>query len=338
MSGPSERMLELLSLLQDGRAWQGGELAARLGTSPRTLRRDIDRLRDLGYPVISARGPGGSYQLVAGRAMPPLLFTDDEAVAAVVGLRLVALAESSGGAGGAASAADETGAVGGASAAGGAAGGALRKLEQVLPSRLRYQLEAMSASTDAASRTMSSLDLPTLRLLGVAAFSHQDVRFGYTDRGGRRTGRRVEPYRQVLLGRHWYLLGWDLDRDDWRTFRLDRISDLAVPGSTFIPREPPPDASFVQNPLRSVRSRRQGVVVFSTSIEHVFDRLTTEAGSLEAIDADRCRYITAVDDWDWLAGRLAMVGVEYTVEGPPELVDATRNLAARIGRATKTRR
>src|SRR5918997_5979490 len=140
--GPSERMLELLSLLQSGATWQGAELAARLETSPRTLRRDIERLRRLGYPVLSARGPGGSYRLVAGRAMPPLLLTDDEATAMVVGLRFASVAQ-----------------VDGATVA---ADAALRKLEQVLPSRLRHRVRALLASTETASRTAGALDLGTL--------------------------------------------------------------------------------------------------------------------------------------------------------------------------------
>lgn len=316
MSGPSERMLELLSLLQDGRTWQGAELAARLRTSPRTLRRDIDRLRDLGYPVESARGPGGSYQLVAGRAMPPLLLTDDEAVATVVGLRFAALAQVDG--------------------ATGAAEQALRKLEQVLPSRLRYQMEAMAASTDAVSRTMSALDLATLRRLGTASYAHLDVRFGYTNRSGTRTERRVEPYRQVLFGRQWYLLGWDTDRADWRTFRVDRVQDLAVPGTTFVPRELPADgtASFVRSDIPNPVAQPQGIVRFAAPLDVVSERLTAEAGSLEPIDNQTCRYLTAEDDWTWLAMKLATVGAPYTIENPPELIAASRELANRIARAT----
>ncbi|MGH7883415.1 MAG: helix-turn-helix transcriptional regulator, partial [Candidatus Dormibacteraceae bacterium] len=229
MKGPSGRMLELLSLLQNGRPWPAAELAGRLATSPRTLRRDLDRLRELGYPVSSSRGPGGSYQLVAGRAMPPLLLTDDEAVATVVGLRFTALTQVEG----ATEAADN----------------ALRKLEQVLPSRLRYRMEAVSGSIDAVSRTARTLDLPTLQLLASSAQAHHHVRFRYTSRTGQLTERRIEPYRQVLLGRRWYLLGWDLERQDWRTFRLDRIENLTAPGTAFVPRDLPPSGAvgFVQN-------------------------------------------------------------------------------------------
>lgn len=308
-------MLELLSLLQDGRTWQGAELAARLGTSPRTLRRDIDRLRESGYPVSSARGPGGSYQLVAGRAMPPLLLTDDEAVATVVGLRFASLAQVDG--------------------ATGAADAALRKLQQVLPPRLRYRIEAVLTSTAAISRSTPSVDLRTLQLLATSAHAHQDVRFRYSSRAGERTERRVEPYRQVLLGRRWYLLGWDLDRADWRTFRLDRISELTVVGTTFAPREPPPEgaASFLQASPQPPMGRNVGVVRFAAPISVVSDRLMAEAGALEVIDEDSCRYVTGADSWEWLAVTLAMVGVPYTIEAPPELRDHSRALAERIALA-----
>lgn len=308
-------MLELLSLLQGGRNWQAEELAARLGTSPRTLRRDIDRLRDLGYPVASSRGPGGSYQLVAGRAMPPLLFTDDEAVATVIGMRIASLAQ-----------------VDGASEA---AESALGKLEKVLPPRLRSRVRAVFDSTEAVSRATGTLDLSTLQALSSCAHAHQDVRFGYTNRAGERTERHVEPYRQVLLGRRWYLLGWDLDRGDWRTFRLDRIGGISVPGTTFAPRELPAGGavSFVQDSARFPITRHTGVVRFEAPVSLVSERLMAEAGSLEAIDEHSCRYVTAADSWEWLAITLAMIGVPYTVEGPPELIAYSRELAARIARA-----
>jgi predicted DNA-binding transcriptional regulator YafY len=308
--GPSERMLELLSLMQTGRAWPGRELADRLATSPRTLRRDVDRLRALGYPVDSAPGPGGSYRLVAGRAMPPLLFTDDEAVATVVGLRFAALAVL-----------DDSSAV----------DGALRKLEQVLPPRLRARVHAVGASIDTATR-VTPADLGLLELLGTATYAHQDVRFSYLSRSGTASERRVEPYRQVLLGRRWYLLGWDLDRCDWRTFRLDRISEPAVPGSTFAPRALPPDgaASFVQTGARVPMGRHRGVARFAAPVSVVSERLLAEAGTLEALDERSCRYVTAVDSWEWLSMTLAMVGVPYTVESPPELIEHSRSLAARI--------
>jgi predicted DNA-binding transcriptional regulator YafY len=310
VGSPSERMLDLLSLLQDGRDHPGAELADRLATSPRTVRRDLDRLRGLGYPVESTRGPGGSYRLVAGRAMPPLLLTDDEAVAAVVGLRLVADHEQD------------------------AASGALRKLAQVLPSRLGHRVAAVSASVESASRAAPGPGLDVVATLGTAIQARQDVRFAYADRAGDPSSRRVEPARQVVLGRRWYLLGWDRDRADWRTFRADRIADLVVPGTTFVPRDLPEDpVSFVQTSARVPISRHRAVVRFAAPAALVADRLIPEAGSIEALDDGSCRFVSAPDSWEWLAITLAMVGVPYVIEGPAELIERSRELAARIGAA-----
>ncbi|MEV4128336.1 YafY family protein [Nocardia sp. NPDC049707] len=313
MTDPSARMLELLSLLQSKRSWQAAELAARLDTSPRTLRRDLDRLRTLGYPVSASRGRSGGYRLVAGRAMPPLLFTDDEAVALVIGLRIAALTH-----------------------LGEAADGALRKLERNVPTRLRSRIHALTASTVAASRTMRALDPRIMQTLASAAHEHLDVRFEYTDRAGRHTERRVQPHRQVALGRRWYLLGWDLDREGWRTYRIDRIGAVTTPGTTFIPREPPPDdsVSFVQDSTRMPATARRGVVRFGAPVSVVAERLGAEAGALEAIDDTSCRYTTSVDSWEWLAVALAAVGEPYTIEAPPELIACSKDLADRIARAT----
>ncbi|MFW5416417.1 YafY family transcriptional regulator [Nocardiopsis sp. CNT-189] len=315
MNGPSTRILELLSLLQDGRTWDGAELARRVGASPRTLRRDLDRLRELGYPVESARGPGGGYRLAAGRAVPPLLFTDDEAVAAVVGLRFAALTW--------------------AGADTGVADSALAKLERVLPDRLRHRVRAVSASMETGSRPHRQADLGVLRLLGGAASGRNHVRFHYTSRSGAETDRRVEPYAQVLFAHRWYLLGWDRDRDDWRTFRADRISGLEVLGTAFAPRPLPPGGavSFVQDSARLPITRHRATVLFRAPLQVVSERLVAEAGELTAVDAESCRYVSAPDSWEWLAITLATVGVPYTVEGPPELIEVSRALAGRIARA-----
>lgn len=304
-------MLELLSLLQDGRSWPAAELADRLGVSPRTLRRDLDRLRDLGYPVSSSRGPGGHYRLVAGRALPPLLLTDEEAVATVVGLRLAAPADPTG-----------------------AAEGALRKLGQVLPSRLRHRVQAVAASIEPGSRrTPVAADLRVLQTLGTAAHTHQDVRFRYEGKAGVVTRRRVEPYRLVQLSRGWYVLGWDRDRGAWRTFRLDRISELSVPGTTFTPRALPESSLPFPSGTGAPSVGEQGIVRFSAPLAVVSERLVAEVGYLEAVDGDTCRYVTVPDSWEWLAFAIATVGVPYIVEGPPELVAQSRRLAERIAAA-----
>lgn len=305
MNGPSSRVLELLSLLQSGRAWSAPDLADRLGTTPRTLRRDMERLREFGYPVESTRGPGGSYRLVAGRAMPPLVLTDEEAIAAVVGLRMAASASE-------------------------AADGALGKLERVLPPRLRRRVAAMSAVTDTVARQVP--DLAVIDVLAAAAHARQDVRFTYRDRKGAAAGRQVEPYRQVLLDRRWYLLAWDLDRVDWRTFRVDRIASVEVPGSTFAPRAPLPD-TMVHRGTDGPRA----VIHFEAPVSAVSARLHAEAGVLEAAGEDCCRYTSPPDDWAWLAAMAALVGVPYRVESPPELVAETERLAARAAAAAAPR-
>lgn len=294
-------MLRLLSLLQSGRAWPAGELADRVGTTPRTLRRDLERLRELGYPVVSTRGPGGSYRLVAGRAMPPLVFTDDEAIATVAGLRMVAPASA-------------------------AADGALAKLERVLPPRLRDRVPAMAAVTHAVTR--QAPDLAVVDALAMAAHERREVRFTYRNREGEVSERRVEPYRQVLLDRHWYLLAWDLGRVDWRTFRVDRIASVETDGVTFVPRAPLPDTLVTRS-----RADPAAVIHFDAPVSAVSPRLRAEAGALEAVDAGRCRYTSPPDDWAWLAGVVAAVGEPYRVESPPELVAETARLADRAGRA-----
>ncbi|WP_203962182.1 helix-turn-helix transcriptional regulator [Actinocatenispora thailandica] len=314
MSGPSTRILRLLSLLQSGRGVAGAELARRLGVSTRTLRRDLDRLRELGYPVVADRGPGGRYRLVAGAALPPLMLGDDEAVVTVLGLRLASAAE--------------------LGATTGAAQAALRTIERVLPDRLRQRVAAVSATIDAVGRPPGSVSLDAVAALASAAYHHLDVRFRYTTRAGTDQLRRAEPYRLVLFGRRWYLLGHDRDRDGWRTFRLDRMVGLTVPGTTFRPR-PVPAAGAVPfvAAAGTPPGRQRGVVRFAAPVATVADRLPAEAGELVAVDESSCRYTTPADSWEWLASMLALVGVPYTVESPPELIEHTRRLAARLAAA-----
>jgi predicted DNA-binding transcriptional regulator YafY len=308
-------MLALLSTLQDGRTWSGPDLAARLGTSRRTLRRDVDRLRELGYPVQARPGPGGHYQLVAGTAMPPLLLDDDEAVAIAVGLRLVAATRTQ--------LDDEAG----------AASRALRKLEQVLPARLRRTVTALHRATETAPATGAAVSSRTLSLVGTAAAQHERLVFGYRSREGEPTQRRVEPYRQVLAGRRWYLLGWDLDRGDWRTFRLDRVTDLRTTGERFAPRELPAEsaAAYLDAALKAPRHR--AVLTFLAPYERLADRLAHQDGTLEPIDDERCRYTTWVDSFEWLAMSVAILGAEFRVEEPAGFAEYCAELSGRFGRA-----
>src|SRR4051794_10191988 len=214
------RLLTLLSLLQTPREWPGGELADRLGVSRRTVRRDVDRLRELGYPVQATMGSDGGYRLVAGKAMPPLVVDDEEGVAIGVGLR--------GGAGHALEGVDE------------ASVRALAKLEQVLPSRLRHRVSTLqAATTPLTSGDGASIAPETLTVMASTVAGHERLRFAYRAKDGTGTRRVTEPYRLVSTGRRWYLVAYDLDRDDWRTFRVDRVSEPFATGARFTPRELP---------------------------------------------------------------------------------------------------
>ena len=219
MAETTARVLQLLGLLQSRPVWSGPELAARLGVTVRSVRRDVERLRELGYPVRSAKGVGGGYQLGPGQGLPPLLLDPDEAVAVAVCLSLAA--------GGSVAGIDE------------AALRTLSKLDQVLPARLRAQVAAVQQATETLDTTATPADPATLMTLARGCRDHHRVRFGYVDHAGEQTARTVEPYRLVATGRRWYLLAHDVDRDDWRTFRLDRMRDVETTTWTFRPREAP---------------------------------------------------------------------------------------------------
>src|SRR5919106_4336714 len=220
----SSRLLTLLSLLQARRDWPGGELAGRLEVSSRTIRRDVERLRELGYPVESLTGPAGGYRLRAGTAMPPLLLDDEEAIAIAVGLRTAARASVTG--------IEETSVR------------ALVKLEQVLPKHLRRRVAALGSATIAAPVTGPTVDPQHLTTIAAACRDSERLRFDYRSRDGTATRRELEPHSLVNLGRRWYLVGWDRRREDWRTFRLDRVSRPAATGTRFSPRRlPAPDAA-----------------------------------------------------------------------------------------------
>ncbi|MBO4275626.1 helix-turn-helix transcriptional regulator, partial [Microbispora triticiradicis] len=213
----SARLLRLLSLLQARRDWPGATLADQLGVSERTVRRDVDRLRELGYPVESTRGTDGGYRLVAGTAMPPLLLDDDEAVAAAIGLRAAA------GVAGVEEAAER----------------AAAKLEQVLPSRLRRRVGALQTHSEPVppDRPGPAIDPAVLGVLAAACRDRERLRFDYRAHDGSSGVRIVEPYRLVSWGRRWYLVAWDTGRDDWRTFRVDRIAPRTPTGPRFPPRD-----------------------------------------------------------------------------------------------------
>jgi predicted DNA-binding transcriptional regulator YafY len=310
----ASRSLALLSLLQAPRAWSGSELAARLEVSRRTVRRDVDRLRDLGYPVEATMGAEGGYRLVAGTAMPPLLLDDDEATAIAFGLRSAADHPIEG--------IDE------------AAIRALAKLEQVLPARLRHRVTTLTRTTATLRRFGPTVSSDTLVVLAKAIANSDLVRFGYRalDRSERR--RTAEPHRLVAWGRRWYLVAFDIDRDDWRLFRVDRISD-PWPLRATKPRHtlPSKDAvTFVAERLLESAPTYRAVATLHAPIERVAPALDG-FGEVEPIAGDRCRVTIDGDTLEWLAFRLSSVEYEFEVHEPPELIDHLRQLGSRILRA-----
>jgi predicted DNA-binding transcriptional regulator YafY len=343
------RLLQLLSLLQTPREWPGGELAERLGVSRRTVRRDVDRLRELGYPVRASMGAEGGYRLVAGTAMPPLVLDDEEAVAIAVGLRA--------GAGHAVEGVDE------------ASVRALAKLEQVLPSRLSHRVATLQAATTALTSGDGAVIAPeTLTVLASAVAGRERLRFGYRARDGAETRRVVEPYRLVSTGRRWYLVAYDLDREDWRTFRVDRVAaPFPTGGARFAPRElptgdaaeylrrsvygtgtapggPPADGRPRADGRRTADRPREGyvfTVVFDAPAEVVAARVPGALGKVEPLTEDgapgggvRCRLRGTTDTGlEWLAVRLAMLGPDFTVERPAELIDCVREMGRRLIKA-----
>jgi predicted DNA-binding transcriptional regulator YafY len=309
-------MLRLLSLLQTHRYWPGSDLASRLEVSERTLRRDVDRLRELGYPVDASRGVGGGYQLRSGTAMPPLLLDDEEAVAIAVGLRTAA-----------------TGAVDGIEET---SVRALSKVIQVMPPRLRRRVNALQAYTVPASVGRGpTVDALALTAIAQACRDDERLEFAYTARDGERTTRLVEPHRLVSMGRRWYLVAWDMTRHDWRTFRIDRLSDPRPTGARFRQRELPGGdaAEFVRRQIASMPAQYEVVVHVHAPANDVA-KVASHWARVEAVDERSCRLLMSVDGFEWPALILAAVGAEFDVTGPPEFRDhlrATGELYLRAG-------
>jgi predicted DNA-binding transcriptional regulator YafY len=312
----SSRLLSLLSLLQGRRDWPGDELAERLEVSGRTIRRDVERLRRLGYPVESLTGPAGGYRLAAGTAMPPLLLDDDEAIAIAVGLRTAARASVTG--------IEETSLR------------ALVKLEQVLPSHLRRRVRALGDATAIGTAPGGpTVDPQALTVIAAACRDHECVRFHYTGRDGAESRREVEPHSLVNLGRRWYLVAWDRGRGDWRTFRLDRLARPASTGVRCAGRTLPGDkdaAAYVSANLRTAPQAHEAVVTLRCSGAEMRARPYLW-GTVEDIDDSSCTFRRGDDNLVWLATRIALLGVVFVVHEPPELVEALGAVAARISRA-----
>lgn len=315
----STRMLQLLSLLQTHRYWPGHELADRLLVSPRTLRRDVDRLRELGYPVDADRGIGGGYQLAAGAALPPLVVDDDEAVAIAVGLQAAAQGTIAG---------IEESAV-----------QALAKVVQVLPPRLRQRVEALRTMTvptgwagSAGDRQL--IDAGALTTIAQACRDDERLEFTYTAREGQASTRHVEPHRLVSMGRRWYLVAYCLTRHDWRSFRLDRLTDPRRTGARFRPRELPADdaAAFVRTGIGKIPGKYTiNVTVHAPAAEvrAAVDRW----GKVEELDERTSRLHMSTETLDWPAMVLGTIGADFSIVSPPELVDYVREWGRRFTRA-----
>ncbi|HEY3733022.1 MAG TPA: YafY family protein [Streptosporangiaceae bacterium] len=317
MANTSERTLRLLSLLQARRYWPGAELAGRLQVSPRTLRRDIDRLRELGYPIEAQRGVEGGYQLAAGTALPPLLVDDEEAVALAVGLQAAA----QGAVEGIAESSVRT----------------LAKLVQIMPARLRRRVEALGSMTVPASWGSSaqpSVDPGILTAIALTCRDSERLRFSYTAADGQRTDRHVEPYRLVLLGHRWYLVGYDLSRHGWRSFRLDRLAAPRGTGARFRPRELPAAdaAAFVRAGIGQVTAVYDVEAVIEAPAAGVRERIGRWS-TIEDIDATRCRVRITADSLDWPIMALGIVGADFRVISPPELLTRIHDWGRRFSHA-----
>ncbi len=316
------RLLALLSLLQGRREWPGSLLAERLGVSGRTVRRDVERLRSLGYPIDSTSGPAGGYSLTAGAAMPPLLLDDDEALAVAIALRTAARTAVAG--------VEET------------ALRALVKLEQVLPARLRRRVQAFGAAEVVGGAGGGpTVDPGVLTVLGAACRDRELLRFAYRGRDGERSRRLVEPHALLVHGRRWYLLAFDPSRTGWRTFRVDRVASPVSAGSRFEPRTIPGGdaAAYLTRTLAGVVYRHEARVRYMVARDELRGRAPGGWGELRDLHDGTCLYETSADDLDWLALRIALPNVDFELlEGSRELRERLAAMAGRIQAALGSER
>ncbi len=327
MQKTSARLLSLLSLLQTRRDWPGALLAERLDISPRTVRRDVDRLRELGYPIVTSKGPEGGYRLGAGAQLPPLLFDDEQAVALAIALQLATTS----GAG-----IEE------------AAARALTTVRQVMPARLRHRIDTfhVTAVERPTTRPARPVDSTVLMALSAAVHARETLRFDYSSAAAQGAGdnstdvpppRRAEPHHLIIWGGRWYLVAWDLDREDWRTFRADRITPRTPTGPRFFPRELPGGdvAAFVAGRFQGSDGsggwpcRGEAVLGLPASdvAPYVHD------GVVEEFGPHRCRLILGSWSWPALAAALGRFDADIQVVGPAELKDAFACLARRYADA-----
>jgi predicted DNA-binding transcriptional regulator YafY len=311
----SARLLRLLSVLQTRRDWTSAELATRLGVTTRTIRNDVDRIRRLGYPVEARPGVAGGYRLGAGGTLPPLLLDDEEAVAIAIGLRTAASGSIAG--------IEETSVR------------ALAKLQQVLPSRLRHRVSAFGSHMLRMPSPGPQVDPDVLTVIASACRDHERLRFDYRTHSGAASQRSVEPYRLINDRRRWYLVAWDMDRDGWRTFRVDRIDPRTPAGPRFTPRALPPDQEIAAQVARGVGEatwRYRARVIVHAPATWVQGRLPIPI-EVESLGDDRCVFQPGSDHPQMLALYLGMLDADFEIVDSPELVDALGKLASRYQRA-----
>lgn len=312
----AERLLKLLGLLEGRIDWTATELARRLEVTTRTIRRDITRLRDLGYPVEAVAGPGGGYRLGSGGKLPPLLLDDDEALAVALGLRVSATTAVSG---------LEDSSL-----------SALAKLEHVLPARLRSRLDDISdTTTSTLGRSPVLADHAVLASVAATIRKRERLRLSYVDNRGNETERHVEPVRLVHTGRRWYLVAFDLERDDWRTFRLDRISDPGATGMRAASRRGPDPVELVQRGVSVEAWSYRASVLLGVPADRAVREVAPTVGTVEPVDDTSSRLIIGADELDWLARFLLGLSFDFEVESPDELravfSSIGRRLIARYG-------
>jgi predicted DNA-binding transcriptional regulator YafY len=311
MLDTSARLLRLLSLLQARRDWTGPALAERLGVTTRTIRNDVDRLRNLGYPVHATPGVAGGYRLGAGAAMPPLLLDDEEAIAVAVGLRTANTVTGI----------EETSVR------------ALAKLEQVLPARLRHRVTALHQATVQVPGLQPRVGAEVLTALAAVCRDHERLRFDYESHNGGESRRTVEPHRLAHARGRWYLVAYDVDRDDWRTFRVDRMTPKIPTGPRFTPRQPPEDvATFVARNLGTATWRYRATVTVHAPAAELVKRLPPGVDVVEATE-DGCRVAVGSDTPGMLAVYIGLMDADFEVTEPPELVAELAKLADRYARA-----
>jgi predicted DNA-binding transcriptional regulator YafY len=314
---PTERALLLLSLLQTHRFWPGAELTERLGVSSRTLRRDVDRLRSLGYPVDATPGGSGGYRLAAGSHLPPLLLDDEEAVAIAVGLRAAAGASIEG--------MEDT------------AVRALAKLEQVLPDRLRRRVHAVHSNVVSLQWSGGpSVDADALAVLALGCRDNEQVRFDYRRRDGEEASRLVEPHQLVSAGRRWYLVAWDVRRADWRTFRLDRLDRARLAGVRCEPRALPGGdaAAFVAESIRTMPLPYSALLDVDGTPDAVREALSWSDAEIEPLGKRRSRVRVGSGSNDALLRIVTMLAGSFAVavREPDELAARVDDVVARLRR------